>query len=111
MNLTNAWIRVSEGETLDFRPQGGSMRGLVESGSLVKVAPALCSALEPGDVVLVRVKGAIYLHLVKARQGERLLIGNNKGGTNGWVKDSKAVGICVSVEGKTRPGLEGKVKA
>ena len=35
---------------------------------------------------------------------------DNKGGTNGWVKDSKAVGICVSVEGKARPGLEGKVK-
>jgi hypothetical protein len=34
--------------------------------------------------VLCKVRGAEYLHLVKAIQGSRFQIGNNRGHVNGW---------------------------
>jgi len=62
------------------------MRGRIESGQLVTLDPHLQP--ETGDAVLCRVKGNTYVHLVKAVQGNgdkrRYLIGNNRGGTNGW---------------------------
>ena len=56
----------------------------IESGQLVTVAPATAGSVLVGDVVLCRVGGAQYLHLVRAVQGGRMLIGNMRGGTNGW---------------------------
>jgi hypothetical protein len=70
------------------------MAGKVEDGETVALAPLAGRALEPGDVVLVRVRGRVYLHLVKAVQGERVLIGNNRGGTNGWVSRAAVYGIA-----------------
>lgn len=32
-----------------------------------------------------------YLYLVKAIQSERYLIGNNRGGINGWVSRQRAI--------------------
>jgi len=77
---------LKEGRTSQCRPHGGSMRGRIESGQLVTLDPDLEPKL--GDAVLCKVKGNVYIHLVKALQGHgssrRYLIGNNKGGTNGW---------------------------
>jgi hypothetical protein len=61
----------------------------------VTPAPAV---LEVGDIVLCKVRGREYLHLVKARQGERYLIGNNCGRINGWVSRGAIYGRCVRVE-------------
>ncbi len=52
---------------------------------------------ERGDIVLCRVKGAQYLHLVKAVQGERFQIGNSRGGINGWVTLRQIFGRLVRV--------------
>jgi hypothetical protein len=38
------------------------------------------------DVVFCKVKGHFYTHLVKGKGLKGLLIGNNKGGINGWTK-------------------------
>ncbi len=54
--------------------------------------------LAEGDIVLVRVHGHIYLQLIKAGQGERLLIGNNRGGTDGRVGRHAVHGVAVGVE-------------
>ena len=89
--------RLQNGETVQFRPRGGSMRGKIESGQLVTVEPAP-EKLEVGDVVLCKVRGAEYLHLVKAVQGDRYLIGNNRGKINGWVGRAAIYGKCVRVE-------------
>jgi hypothetical protein len=43
-------------------------------------------------------KGSEYLHLVKAIDGERFQIGNNRGRINGWISRSGIFGRCVSVE-------------
>ena len=39
-----------------------------------------------------------YLHLIKAIDGKRFLIGNNRGGTNGWVGPSAVYGRATTVE-------------
>ena len=54
--------------------------------------------VEVDDIVLCRVKGNQYLHLVKAIQGERFQIGNNRGGINGWVTRRQIFGRLVKVE-------------
>jgi hypothetical protein len=97
MSWATAYIaKLQNGETVQFRPRGQSMRGKVESGQLVTVAPA-DGPIEVGDMVLCKVRGRQYLHLVKAVQGERYLIGNNRGKVNGWVGRGAIYGKCVAV--------------
>ncbi len=87
-----------EGRTTQVRPHGQSMRGRVESGSLVTLVPCKAADLKENDIVLVRVKGNVYLHLVKAKQEDRLLIGNNRGGINGWVSPQAVYGLATKIE-------------
>jgi len=94
---TNYIESLQSGKTVSFRPRGGSMSGKIESGQLVTVEP-LSAAPQVGDIVLCRVKGAEYLHLVKAIDGERYQIGNNRGGINGWISRRGIFGKCVRVE-------------
>ena len=54
--------------------------------------------MKVGDVVLCKVNGREYLHLIKAVQGERYQIGNNRGRINGWVSRNGIFGKCVRVE-------------
>jgi hypothetical protein len=90
--------KLQAGETVSFRPRGDSMSGRVESGQLCTVAPVDASALRVGDVVLCKVRGREYLHLVKAVQGARFQIGNNRGHVNGWVSAGAVFGKHVRVE-------------
>lgn len=86
------------GRQVQFRPHGNSMAGKIASGQLVTVEPLGAEAPRPGDVVLCKVGGREYLHLVKAARGAQFQIGNNKGGINGWVTISGIFGKCVKVE-------------
>ena len=90
--------KLKRGETVQFRPRGNSMVGKIESGELCTVSPVKPEELEVGDIVLCKVGGAQYLHLVKARQGDRFQIGNNRGRINGWIGANGIFGRCVSVE-------------
>lgn len=83
---------------MQFRPRGNSMVGKIESGQLCTVEPLGDHVLRTGDIVLCRVKGAQYLHLVKAIQGERFQIGNNRGRINGWVGAGSVFGECIRIE-------------
>jgi hypothetical protein len=44
------------------------------------------------------VNGNEYLHIVKAIQGERFQIGNNRGLINGWITARGIFGKCVRIE-------------
>jgi hypothetical protein len=90
--------KLRAGETVSFRPRGNSMSGKIESGQLCTVTPVDPEALRVGDIVLCKVNGREYLHLVKAVQGKRFQIGNNRGRVNGWVSAAAIFGRCVSVE-------------
>jgi hypothetical protein len=71
--------KLRAGETVSFRPRGNSMTGKIQSGQLCTVVPVDSVALKVGDIVLCKVRGAEYLHLIKAIQGPRFQIGNNRG--------------------------------
>ncbi len=84
---------------------------LISSRDLVVVAPVDPAKVEHGDIVLARVSGTVYLHLVSAvdRSRGRVQISNNRGRVNGWTSHSKIYGICTKVDGTARPGIDGKV--
>jgi hypothetical protein len=90
--------KLQQGEVVQFRPRGNSMQGRIESGQLCTVEPTAGHALAVGDIVLCKVNGQHYLHLVKAIQGPRFQIGNNRGRINGWVTLTSIFGKCVRVE-------------
>lgn len=93
--------KLREGHTVQFRPHGGSMRGRINSGQLVTVEP-ITGEPEIDAAVLCRVRGNQYVHLVKAARGagerRQYLIGNNRGGTNGWIGRQAIYGVVTRVE-------------
>ena len=97
MWATHAIAELQAGNTAQVRPKGQSMKGRVESGSLVTLEPCNPDELQVGDVVLVRVKGRVYLHLIKALREGQFQIGNNRGGINGWVGPNAIYGIATKV--------------
>ena len=90
---------LAAGREVQVRPVGGSMRGRIESGQLVTLAPVDPADVWADDVVLVAWKGGFLLHLVRDVRGGRLLIGNNLGKVNGWVDATAVRGKVVAVEG------------
>jgi hypothetical protein len=90
--------QLKQGDTVSFRPRGHSMTPKIESGQLCTVAPAHPATLVVGDIVLCKVKGSEYLHLVKAIQAGRFQIGNNRGFINGWIGASSIYGRLLRVE-------------
>ncbi len=102
--------RVAGGATVAFRPSGSSMVPLIRSRQEVVVAPVDPAVLEVGDIVLARVAGTVYLHLVSAVDPprNRVQISNNRGRVNGWTSHDRVFGICLSVDGITRSGTAGK---
>lgn len=85
-------------DSVQVRAFGNSMRPLITSGETVtvrRISPP--DTIRKGDIVLAKVNGRLYLHLVKAVNGDLVLIGNNQGRTNGWTSN-------LSVFGKVVPG-------
>jgi hypothetical protein len=103
--------RVVAGAEISFRPTGSSMVPLIRSRQQVTVAPVDPGKLEVGDIVLARVAGTTYLHLVSAvdHANARVQISNNRGRVNGWTGHARVFGICTEVEGAARPKSSGKV--
>jgi hypothetical protein len=95
-----AWqiAALRRGETVQIRPHGQSMRPKVRDGARVTVAPCRPADLRVGDIVLVRVRGRVYLHLIKAIDGQRFLIGNNHGGINGWAGPAAVYGVATRID-------------
>lgn len=110
--LDMAAARVAAGATVQLRPSGSSMVPLVRSRQLVTVSPVDPAKVEVGDIVLAKVAGTVYLHLVSAvdAAGARVQISNNRGRVNGWTGHAKVYGICVAVDGVHRPRVDGKTR-
>ena len=97
------WVKealkeLSEKGTCQIRPQGGSMRGRIESGQLVTVEKVLPGQVKIEDAVLVKWKGNYLLHIIKEIKEEEALIGNNLGKLNGWIPIGDIIGKVVKVE-------------
>jgi hypothetical protein len=103
--------RVAGGATVEFRPSGASMVPLIRSRQLVTVAPVDPNRVEVGDIVLARVAGTVYLHLVSAVDANgRVQISNNRGRVNGWTNHARIYGICIAVDGARRRRVEDKIR-
>ena len=80
--------KLQNGETFTTSEKGNSMIPLIHSGQEHILEPATWENVEVGDIVYCKVSGNYYTHLVKAKNNQRgCLIGNNKGGINGWTKN------------------------
>jgi len=104
--------RVAGGATVEFKPSGSSMVPLIRSQQPLVVAPVDPTKLEVGDIVLARVAGTVYLHLVSSldQTRNRVQISNNRGRVNGWTSHDRVFGICVAVAGVTRAGTLEKAR-
>jgi len=79
---------LQNGKTIVTSEKGNSMVPLIKSGQKHKVKPITIEDVSVGDIVYCKVKGNFYTHLVKAKNDDKgCLIGNNKGGINGWTKN------------------------
>jgi len=85
------------------------MKPKVKSGEKVILSPFTSGGPECGDIVLVKVKGRVYLHLVKAIDGERYQIANNKGHINGWVGLNSIYGKAVEFPDRLAKGKSPKL--
>ncbi len=79
--------RLEKGETFVTSEKGNSMSPLIKSGQDHKLAPVKLEDVSVGDIVYCKVKSSYYTHLVKGKGERGVLIGNNKGGINGWTKN------------------------
>lgn len=79
--------KLLSGEEFVTKEKGNSMVPLIKNGQPHRLAPTTWEQCEEGDIVFCKVRGYLYTHLVKAKDANKgLLIGNNKGGINGWTK-------------------------
>jgi hypothetical protein len=79
--------RLQAGETFVTKEYGNSMVPLIKSGQEHELRPAGWQDVRVDDIVYCKVKGRYYTHLVKATDPVKgCLIGNNRGGLNGWTK-------------------------
>lgn len=79
-------------------PSGNSMLPKIRPGDLVELEPVDdFTQLEVGDIVLVKVRGTIYLHLIRAIENKRVQIANNHGRINGWTARRNVYGRAVRV--------------
>ena len=97
-----SWVKdavdsLRRGEQVTICPRGGSMRGRIEDGQPVTLEPVDPAEVEVDDIVLVRWKSNVLLHLVKEAEEDRLLIGNNVGKINGWAPRRDVLGRVVAV--------------
>lgn len=93
---------LSEGEEVTVYPRGNSMTPKIRSGARCTIAPVDPSTLRRGEIVLVKVKGSVYLHLISAVDKERVQISNNHGHANGWTAKANVYGKLVAVDNSER---------
>jgi hypothetical protein len=86
------------GETCKVTGVGNSMLPILKSRQSVICEPVTeDTVLEKRDIVLCKVRGRHYLHLIHAIRGDQYLIGNNHGHMNGWVTRNAIYGKCVEI--------------
>ena len=104
--------RLERGEKVQIRPTGTSMTPRIRPKQLVTLErwppPKLGRSnvpthLEPGLVVLAKVRGRFYLHKISRCVGEypywdRIEISNNHGHVNGWTTRDKVYAVVTKVE-------------
>ena len=90
--------KLNQGENVSFRPKGNSMQPKIKSGQLCSVEVIKdYSLLKVSDIVLCKVNGNQYLHLISAIDKDRFQISNNRGFVNGWINKASIYGKLTQV--------------
>jgi hypothetical protein len=98
MSWANNYIaRLQSGETITFNaPNGNSMRPKIVPKQSVTLAPVTDDTkLSKDDIVLCKVHGSQYLHLISAVKGEQFQISNNHGHVNGTINRTSIYGKLI----------------
>lgn len=100
-NLETA-TKLKEGEVCKVTGVGNSMTPILKSRQAVICEPVTeDTELEKKNIVLCKVRGHYYLHLIWATRvdGEKqmYLIGNNHGHANGWIPRTQVFGKVVEI--------------
>ena len=100
---TNYIEKLLAGQTIEFRPRGNSMTPIIESEDLVVLAPITeDTKLQKNNVVLCKVKGKHYLHLITGVEKEnRYQISNNHNFVNGWINKAAIFGVLIENKRKS----------
>ena len=93
---------LKNGETCKVTGVGNSMLPILKSRQSVICEPVTEETiLKKRDIVLCKVNGHHYLHLIhaikKTKKNTRFLIGNNHGHMNGWISRNQIYGKVVEI--------------
>ncbi len=94
---TEAVAALQRGSSVQVRPRGHSMTGRISDGDLITLVPCRLEDLTTGDIVLARIQGKrfahVVLHSILTVEGDRFLIGSHQGRVDGWVDRGDIYGI------------------
>lgn len=85
--------KLARGEQVTLRPTGNSMTPIIKSKQQITISPVRPAEVKQGDIVLAKVHGNHYIHLVTAATADKVQISNNHGHVNGWTSRNKIYGI------------------
>jgi phage repressor protein C with HTH and peptisase S24 domain len=87
---------LKSGETCLVTGYGNSMTPKLASGEVVIMEPVTDTTnLEKGDIVLCKVNGHYYCHLISAIKGTQYQISNNHKHVNGWISKKNIFGRMI----------------
>ena len=88
---------LQNGETCIVTGYGNSMTPKLKSGESVIMEPVIEETiLKKGDIVLCKVNGNYYCHLISSIRGNSYQISNNHKHVNGWVSKNNIFGRMIS---------------
>lgn len=93
MSYENIKTKLANGEPVTLRPTGNSMTPIIKSKQQIVIRPFDAATVKTGDVVLAKVAGKHFIHLVTAVTVDKVQISNNHGHVNGWTSKDKVFGI------------------
>jgi len=88
---------LQSGETCIVTGYGNSMTPKLKSGESVIMEPVNENTeLKKGDIVLCKVNGNYYCHLISSIKGNSYQISNNHKHVNGWISKNNIFGKMIS---------------
>ena len=88
---------LQNGETCIVTGYGNSMTPKLKSGESVIMEPVTEETiLKKGDIVLCKVNGNYYCHLISSIRGNSYQISNNHKHVNGWISKNNIFGRMIS---------------
>lgn len=90
MSYPHVLDRLRNGEEVVLHPSGSSMTPRIEPKQEITLIPI--DRIQVGDIVLAKVNGRYFIHLITAIEGDRVQISNNHKHVNGWTHKARIYG-------------------